>query len=206
MVFNLLIHDYPETVEVDGREYKVNSDYKDLIRINLLLIDDIFSQREKIEFVLNLFFINEIPNDHRKAFEALMLFLHGYEDSNLEEEKDILGNVVKSNQVERAYDFQVDAARIYSAFFQMYGLRLDSDLKMHWFIFKALMDNLNEGVPQLVRIMEYRTMNLNEHMSKEQRGYYNKMKKKYRLLNGEQEDNEQNEFANAFMSGIHGKR
>ena len=52
---------------------------------------------------------------------------------------------------------------------------------MHWWKFKALMENLNEDT-QFVKIMGYRAIDISKIKDKEEKARYKKLKKIYALI------------------------
>lgn len=186
MSFNILIDEMPEAVLVQGKSYFINSGYRTIIAILLLLEDPLFSKKEKIQHALSLFYSQEIPNDLIEAYQAMMDFISCYRNYE-----------VKKQRGERAFDYEADAARIFSAFFQVYHMDL-TRTQLHWFKFLALFENLNDGTPQIVQIMQYRLMEISSSMSKEQQAFYRKMKREY-SLQPNNESTHQNNLASAFL-------
>ena len=80
---------------------------------------------------------------------------------------------------EPAYSFSKDAAYIYAAFKEQYGIDLTEIPNLHWWKFKALFDSLNEET-QMKKIMYYRKVSTSG-MDRDRRAYINEMKKLYSL-------------------------
>lgn len=205
MAFDILLHSYPKQVIVEQKKYEVNCDFRTMIAIQNILMDEVFTLNEKMRIAITFFYHESIPQNIQKAFEAMIEFLHCYKKENVESARDILGIEIKAFQQEIAYDYQVDAERIYAAFYQVYGINLHNEKAMHWFEFKALFDNLNDGVAPFVQIMQIRTMKIDGSMSKQQQGYYRRMKQRYSLDDKRNEKNDSDYFAETFMQGMQSK-
>lgn len=185
MSFNYLIHDFPESVWVNEKEYSVNFGFKTIVAILSLFEDPLFSEQEKINNSLALFYKKVIPSG-TEGYMAMMEFISCYQEIKTEKKAR-----------ERAFDYEVDSSRIFSAFLQIYGIDLSKE-NMHWFKFMSLFENLNDGTPQIVQVMQYRVMEISSSMSKEQQAFYRKMKKEYSLKK-QDESTHQNELANIFL-------
>lgn len=79
----------------------------------------------------------------------------------------------------RAYDYEIDAPLIYAAFLAQYGIDLLT-VSMHWQAFLHLFHGLNEE-HKITKMIQYRIMDTGQIENKEQRKFYQKMKRMYRL-------------------------
>ena len=70
---NILIDVLPEYVEIDGIEYKINTDFRIGIMFELLIQDNTLTDMEKVEIALNLYY-PEIPHDPIQALEKILWF------------------------------------------------------------------------------------------------------------------------------------
>ena len=130
----------------------------------------------KAQEALSLYF-TEIPFDISGAIDAILWFYRCGEtlpQSSSEE----TASAVKDQR--RAYCFEEDAYRIYSAFWRYYHIDL-SESELHWWKFRALFQGLPSN-SDMMKIMSYRTANLSG-MDKIQKKHYEKMKKIYALKN-----------------------
>ena len=69
---------------------------------------------------------------------------------------------------------------------------------MHWWKFRALFNGLNENV-MFSKITGYRSMNTDKIKDKEQREYYEKMKRMYALPDNRTIEEKESDFANALV-------
>ena len=165
---NMLLEDgLPE--EIDGR--RIYTDFRNMIRLEMILDDDSLSEYEKVYLGLSQLF-EQIPSDVNYAIDRFMWF---YSCGTEKKQSD---GCEKSG--DRAYDFNVDAPHIYAAFYYAYGIDLIRVEYMHWWQFASLLVGLPEDT-HMAKLMQYRTVNLSEIEDKHQRKFYAAMKKKYAL-------------------------
>lgn len=123
---NILAERFPTSVEINGREYALNTDFRVGLKIILAWEDPELTAREKTLVMLRLLY-KEIPPDTQKACELAVYFL------NCGEEKDD-GEAAES-PVRRVYSFTKDAKYIYSAIRQTHGIDLETVKCLHWWKF-----------------------------------------------------------------------
>lgn len=166
---NILIDYLPKTVEISGQEYEINTNFRNSILYELLMLDYSIPDRLKILGALRLYF-NEVPLNIKKAMDALRWFYHcGKERSSKSEEPSA-----------PVYSFEHDADYIYSAFLAQYNIDLNDTEYMHWWKFMALFKALKPD-NEFVKITGYRSATIDNNMSKERRDFYNRMKKIHAL-------------------------
>lgn len=125
---NILTSPLPESVEIDGVEYPLNTDFRSCLRIMLAFEDNELAQFEK----LNIMFANlypQIPENINAAAERAQWFLNGGEKEGEEDPGP------------RVYSFSKDAGLIYSAFRQTHNIDLQA-ARLHWWEFLALFMDL----------------------------------------------------------------
>jgi hypothetical protein len=128
---NILVHEFPKSLEVCGIDYLINSDFRTCLRIILAYEDDNLTISEKNMVMLkNLYRVYthkaRLPEDVQAAAEAGVKFLNG-------------GDEVKTGEGEsglRIFSFTKDARFIFSAFRQTHGIDLE-ETDMHWWKFLA---------------------------------------------------------------------
>lgn len=159
----------PDTITVDGVEYPVNTDFREWVRFQGILLAD-GTNEAKAGKVLELMADMNLP----QTKEALDSMLQFYTGASTENQTGSGGNV-------QAYDFEKDSEYIFSAFLDSYGIDLTTE-RLHWWRFKALFKSLPEDC-QMCKIMMYRTIDLKK-VPKEQRKFYREMKARYSLKSG----------------------
>lgn len=168
---NMLTDSLPDTVAVDGRQYRVHTDFRNWIHFELLMLDRTIPIQRKIVEILKLVYAEELPPTLGEAMDAAFLFYARprSEKTGAEERK-------KGKQV---YSFAHDDEYIYAAFLAQYGVDLQSS-DLHWWQFKAMFAALSDE-NKIIKIMEYRSVNLAEIKDKNQKAFYRKMKELYKL-------------------------
>ena len=69
-MMNVLYDEFPDFVEVDGKLYKIITDFRDWIRLNDLVDDDEVNDIDKVNLLL-MWFDGEIPDNIEGAIYAL---------------------------------------------------------------------------------------------------------------------------------------
>lgn len=187
---NLILDILPTTVNIDGQEFRIKSNFRELMLFELLMQDNNIPNNEKVFRALSLFFIDEFPSDVNKAVDEMLWF---YRCGEYEEPLSANGEEGSSITPKRIYSYEHDAKYIYSAFLSQYGIDLQDIKYLHWWKFKAMFDSLHED-QKFVKIMEYRATNINSEMSKDQKDFYRKMKKLYALPDNRTEAQKEAEF------------
>ena len=175
---NILIDLLPSTVEINGEEYEINSDFRTSLLFSQLVEDDEVDNMEKIGLALELYY-KIIPNNINEAINKIICFYKC--------DKEIKQSNGKSNgksngtvKNEKILDYEEDADYIYSAFLSQYNIDLNDIEDLHWWKFKSLLNGLKED-NKIVEIMKYRSIDLSKIKDKEQRKFYKEMKDLYKL-------------------------
>lgn len=163
---NLLFEQFPDTVEVDGRQYSIVTDFREWIKLHELLKETETFTPGILGMILD-WYVDEVPENIQGAVAALGDFMavgglwDGQEDvADESEEEDRPGKPV--------FSFSQDAVFIYSAFREVYGIDLEGIGYLHWWKFKALFDGLPSDTEIKERIY-YRSIDLKTVKDKEER-------------------------------------
>ncbi|HBG3259004.1 TPA: bacteriophage Gp15 family protein [Clostridioides difficile] len=193
---NMLVDILPESVEIDGKEYKINTDFRISILFEMLIQDNSISDEEKGENALLLYY-PVIPVDTATAIDKIIWFYScGKKENNVDD--GYQGGAGSSKSQIYSYDY--DDEYIYSAFLGQYGIDLQDIEKLHWWKFKALFKSLKEDT-EIVKIMGYRAMDINGDMPKAQKDFYRKMKKIHAIPLPQNEVEKINEIEKALLNG-----
>ena len=193
---NILIDDidYPDRAEVNGERYEIRTNFRNSILFELMMQDDSLSPREKVKKGLALYY-PVIPEDLNAAVDtALWFYRCGREETTVQ--KRMAARRGKS----QVYSFEHDAGLIYAAFLLAYNIDLQDIGYMHWWRFRFLFNSVPKDC-EFVRAMEYRSMDINDKMPKEQKDFYKKMKRLYALPLSKAEDDRQAAIENALLNG-----
>ena len=149
-----------ESVEIDGKKYYINTDFRVWVEIDALL------RNGNCQKALLLAF-NEIPEDIKKAMECLILFLCLEQKGKGKARK------------ERLYDFKEDSGLILSSFLREYNIDLRTEY-LHWYTFITLLFTLSDDAP-FSKAFYYRSRDPFSVKARERRSFLKKMKKFYSL-------------------------
>lgn len=176
---NILLDVLPETVEVDGKSFFIDSDFRTCIIFEKVISDGTLSNRDKVEDMVSLFFTDERPSSLEGATNAILDFYRCGEAPKKEPPKRKKnGNVeLKPKMI---YDYEYDAPYIYAAFLTQYRIDLNEIEYLHWWKFQALFKSL-EGHNKIAEIMSYRAADLSKIKDKEERARIARLKNIYEL-------------------------
>lgn len=192
---NILIDLLPKSVEIGGAEYEINFDFRTSILFEMMVQDYQLSDKEKILKTLELYYPiipKDIDKNINEAIDKALWFYRGGKDIKNQSSQ------IGSTKSEKIYSFEYDDEYIYSAFLDQYNMDLQDVEDLHWWKFKAMFKALKED-NEIVKIMGYRAMTIDNKMSKEQKEYYRKMKKLYEIPKSKNEKEKINALEEALM-------
>lgn len=192
---NILIDEVPEYVEIDGIEYKINTDFRIGIMFELLIQDNTLTDMEKVEIALKLYY-PEIPHDPIQALEKILWFYRCGKEYDAESPQE---GTEGTTQQQAIYSFEHDAEYIYAAFLDQYGIDLQDIEHLHWWKFRALFKGLKED-NLIVKIMGYRAIKIDDNMTDSEKKFYRRMKKIYALPDNRTQEEKERDFTNAIAS------
>lgn len=193
---NILIDLLPEHVEIDGKKYPINTDFRISILFELLMQDKSILDREKVYIALNLYY-PKIPHDLVQAVDKMLWFYRCGKDDEDDSVKN--GSTAGNGRAGMIYSFEHDAEYIYSAFLDQYGIDLQDIEHLHWWKFRALFKGLKED-NLIVKIMGYRSIEITNDMSDSEKKYYRKMKRIYALPDNRTQEEKERDFTDAIAS------
>lgn len=183
---NILLDKLPKSTRLNQ---KIRTDFRTSIQFELLMQDNNIKMEDKIRYALNLYFYDKVT-DIKEAIEEIIYFY----TAGKEEKKSKGKKEEKNNQI---YSYEFDADYIYSAFLDQYNIDLNRIDYMHWWKFKALFKGLKED-NQIVKIMQYRSVNLSEIKDKNEKKRYQKLKQIYALPDMRTEEEKERDFGAEF--------
>jgi len=179
----------PKSVEVSGRDFLVNTDFKVMLRI-IELINSDKPEEEIGSGALNMFY-QSVPNEHGEAAEKLLWFYRCG--------KELPKSSGTGARIQPVFSYEHDAGLIFAAFSQQYGIDL-IECDMHWWKFKALFDGLSEKT-LFSEVKRCRASEITANMSAKQREYLSSMKKLYALPLSKEDEEYKNELIDALKNG-----
>lgn len=126
---NILVDAPPTTIEIQGRECEINSDFRSCLKIILAFEDPDLAMVEKSAVLVELLY-KEPPENLREAIEKGVEFLNGGGSQKMED----AGS--------RVFSFQKDSRLIMAGFRQTYQIDLQ-DFDLHWWTFITLFMDLS---------------------------------------------------------------
>lgn len=149
-----------------GKEYQIDLSFDNVIRMYNLLEDDTFQDAEKIAIAFEMFFGFE-PKDAEfavKAIDEITGYISKSAYGNDPVESGVVSNEVNTHKL---FSYTQDAAAIYASFRQQYNIDLIAEQgKMHWDVFKALFDGLDENT-YFRKILDIRRKDVSDLQGKE---------------------------------------
>ena len=160
----------PDGVVVDGRFYKMDFDFRNVLKMCEVLDRDDMLPEAKAYKALS--FVQKRPKNSVKVLRAVM---------------DLLFKAPRKKDGQKVTDFVQDAGLIRAAFRQAYGIDLYRD-KLHWIEFTELLNAIPEGnrYAEIVGIRA-RPMPVATKYNQHEREWLAKAKAEYRLDMSEKE-------------------
>lgn len=190
---NVLIEGLPKTVTVNGSPFSLKTNFYIGIIFTELMTDSKIMPYEKVIRAIDLWYQEKPPMESydqiKEAFDKIMWF---YTMGENEEESTSNSRVRVRNRPTRILDYEADQAYIVSAFQQQYGIDLTVE-NIHWWRFKMLFNGLTEKT-KMVKIMQYRAMEIDPKMPEKQRKFYQEMKILYALPDKRTEEEKERDF------------
>ena len=160
----------PQKICLTDKEYGINTDFRTWVKIEQLLYNANKDFSKIAEALLACY--KELPSDPEEAIRGMMWF-YSCGKNGVQQERG------KSYKKMPVYNFEDDAEYIYAAFLSEFGIDLCA-ADLHWWKFRALFLALSEN-SKFAKMVAYRSMDLSKIKDKEQKRYYETMKKLYRL-------------------------
>jgi len=167
MGFNPLLEELP--TEWEG--VPIKTDFRQPLRFFRCTKDRGLSPKEKAGIVIRLFFDpGQLPFVSTELWDFVLFFVSG-------------GEPEKEDSGSKVFDFEIDAGRVFAAFWQTYGIDLTAE-KMHWWVFLELFRALPDDT-MLSKVMDIRGREIPKGIDPKQR--YNLIRAK-RAFALEQDD------------------
>jgi len=160
--------EYPETVNIDGREYAINTDFSVWIEIQQLLKRE-QSSGEGLARVLSLAYPT-LPDSFMDAIRGIMWFYSEGCDVKCED---------SGERPVPVCDLKADFEYIRAGFLSEFGIDL-LKCDMHWWQFRRMISCLSDNC-RFLQIVSYRCTDTSKIKNRELRSFYQRMKKHYRL-------------------------
>lgn len=188
---SMLTEPVPESLIISGTEYKINTEHSVWIKFEQKLSEDTENSEKVFDEIKKLIFVSDIPPSYadEETVEQIIWFYNCG--------KEIKNSGSGSSKEVFSYDF--DDGFIYAAFIEQYKIDLERT-KLHWWKFHALMLALPDST-EFVKVIGYRSVEITSKMSSEQRAFYQKMKKHYKLPVKKEIQDKYNAIEEALLNG-----
>ena len=195
---NILLEKMPQEITISGIGYPINTDFRTWMKFELLIDNRGISPEDKfinmIKMCMQLSPGDKLPPTAKEIVVALCNFYaaspapknNGHKEETKQRQK-------------RIYSFDEDADYIYAAFLTQYGIDLQQVEYLHWWKFIALFKSLADE-HKIMKIMEYRSVDLNQIKDKDRRAFYRKMKALYKLPDNRTEEEKHEDMINSLSS------
>lgn len=172
--FNPLIDRTPESVTVNGRHYRIETDYRTVLAYMRLIQDQDTEDQDKTVLGLSLFYGDNInPED----IEDLAAYLRHFINRGTEQQEDEAAGGTKPP---KNFDLLADSGRIFAAFIQTYRINLRK-ASVHWWIFCELLEGLPDEGTKLAAVIDIRRREYSRHMTPAERNSLARLKEFYKI-------------------------
>jgi hypothetical protein len=188
----MLLNSVPQSLMIDGTEYKINTDYRVWIKFEIFLTEFEDESEDILTNIKQLIFLDKIPPsavDEETVAQLLWFYKCG---------KEIKTNS-KSKSSQEIFSYDYDDGYICGAFMEQYQIDLNA-ANLHWWKFRALMMSLSDST-EFVKIMGYRAIEITSKMTSEQKDFYRKMKKHYAIPIKKELQQKYTDIENALING-----
>lgn len=193
---NTIFDGLPYSVDINGVDIPIETDWRTGILFEQMVKDPALNEFDVVETAFRLYFGDDLQpimdaGDIQDAMDAIIWFYRCGDTRPL--------NNSEPQEHKRVFDYDYDANYIYQAFMSSYGIDLATD-QLHWWKFRALFGSLPEDC-MFMKIVGYRAMKIPQKATKQQKEFYQKMKKLYRLPLAEADQQVQDDLTNALLTG-----
>ena len=190
---NILLDELPCHIEIRGKKYPINTDFRVWIRFEELLLSNEAEKAFAKAIILCMKpernFKKELPPSFKETVQALCDFYF------CRPAKEDIKNTSAGTGGKRLYSFSHDSNLIYAAFMQQYGIDL-TKCDLHWWAFRELFAALS-GNAKMCSVMRIRSMDLSDVSSGAARSRLARLKSIYALPDLKSDEEREAELAEA---------
>ena len=163
-----MIYDLPNAVDINGKEYEINSDFRCILDIFEVLSDNELVSRERAFYALGYFypdFAEMPPEDYEEAGKKLFWFIDGGQEQTQEARK-----------APKVMDWEQDFPYIIGPVNKIIGHEIRNDKHLHWWTFLAAYMDIGECLfAQIVSIRQ--KIAAHKKLEKHEKEWYHKNRK-----------------------------
>lgn len=123
----------PKSLEIDGKQYPIRSDYRNILAIFQAFNDKNLTRYEQFSVMLDLLYTDKKPPDTQKAIEKGVWFIN-------------CGKAEAQEQNEKIIDWEQDEQLIFSAVNNVAGKEVRACEYLHWWTFMGFFNCIGEGL------------------------------------------------------------
>ena len=180
----------PQTVQIQGVDVPIRTDFRVGIRFTRLLSDRSVPVWQAGVIALQMYYPDP-PADWAEAFRAATRFYAC--GARHEQEAD------SAPSKRPVFDFDVDAGLIYAAFLEQYQIDL-TNAALHWWQFRALLDALHDCM--FCKVVGWRSQPIDDKLPPEEQRRLRDLKRLYALPDNRTLEEKQAAFEDAFSSAF----
>lgn len=133
------MNNYPEYVEVKGKQYKINTDFRVAIRCNQIAEDETIGDFERVLAIIETLYGDKAIDDGKYDMEIYAKLL------KLAQKYLACGKQLDKNNEKTDMDYVEDYGYIWTSFMSDYnGMDIDK-INMHWWKFNDMMNGLSNS-------------------------------------------------------------
>lgn len=174
----------PEYIAIDDRKYKINTDYRYVLRFEKLIKDKNITDYEKLLGTIIIFFGEEglkHEEDYQRLSNSILVYVKGRPNSTTDKE------IKESNEIDM--DYEKDFGLIVSSMKSQYGIDIINE-EIHWWTFFDYLNGLSSECV-LNRVREIRRRKVEDEKDEKVKKELIELKKIYSLDKEERELTEQ---------------
>ena len=169
---NILINPLPMNYQYNGIEYPFHTDFREWIKVELIMADEEILPNEKAGIIASIIF-PKVPQDIKLWDFLIWFYACGKNPPTVKSKK------ASSKKNTAIYSFEYDDGYIYSAFIEQYNIDLTTIDYLHWWKFKAMFKSLHDC--KFTDILGYRSEEIDSKMSEKQKSRIKELKQVYGL-------------------------
>lgn len=138
-----MMYDLPTSVEVNGHEYAIRSDYRAILDIIKALTDPELKDEEKAQVVMGIFYLDDIPlEEWEEAIKKCFWFVD-------------CGEETKNRATRKLMDWEQDFKNIVAPINRVLGTEIRALEYLHWWTFVSAYYEMGDCLfAQIVRIRQ----------------------------------------------------
>lgn len=159
---------YPQSMKVNGRTYKINTDFRVALACFRAIDDEYITDETRAIAILTLLLGKNVRyEDYEECFNKCAIYLRCGKEENIDNDKIDM-------------DYIQDESYIKTSIRQCYHMNLNEIPYMHWWEYNELIEGLTEDTI-LNRIRELRDFNLDDETDAKRKERIRKAKQQYAL-------------------------